>query len=112
MVESFKMKTRIDLIKKRLDTPTDTASLVLLRIVVGLLMFWEMIRYYYNGWIRELYVKPQFHFQYEWFQWLKPLPEAAIIIITDHFPEHQQSKYNSQQDKTGCIRRSIQALFN
>ena len=48
------MKTRIDLIKKRLDTPADTASLVLLRIVFGLLMFWEMIRYYYNGWIREL----------------------------------------------------------
>ena len=43
------MKTWIELIIKRLDTPTDTASVVLLRIVFGLLMFWEMTRYYYNG---------------------------------------------------------------
>jgi len=75
------MKTWIYLIKKRVDTPTDTASVVLLRIVFGLLMFWEMTRYYYNGWIRELYVKPKFHFQYEWFQWLKPLPEEAMYIL-------------------------------
>ncbi len=75
------MKTWIELIIKRLDTPTDTASVVLLRIVFGLLMFWEMVRYYYNGWIRELYARPQFHFQYEWFQWLKPLPEEAMYIL-------------------------------
>ncbi len=81
MVESFKMKTWIDLIIKRLDTPTDTASVVLLRIVFGLLMFWEMTRYYYNGWIRELYARPQFHFQYEWFQWLRPLPEEAMYLL-------------------------------
>jgi vitamin K-dependent gamma-carboxylase len=81
MVESFKMKTWIELIIKRLDTPTDAASVVLLRIVFGLLMFWEMTRYYYNGWIRELYVKPQFYFQYEWFQWLKHLPEEAMYLL-------------------------------
>ena len=56
------MKTWIDLIIKRIDTTTDVASVVELRIVFGLLMFWEMTRYYYNGWIRELYVKPQFFF--------------------------------------------------
>ena len=75
------MKTWIELIIKRLDTPTDTASVVLLRIVFGLLMFWAMVSYYYNGWIRELYARPQFHFQYEWFQWLKPLPEEAMYIL-------------------------------
>ena len=81
MVESFKMRTWFYLIKKRVDTPTDTASVVLLRIVFGLLMFWEMVRYYYNGWIRELYARPQFHFQYEWFQWLRPLPEEAMYLL-------------------------------
>ena len=75
------MKTWIYLIKKRVDTPTDAASVVLLRIVFGLLMFWEMVRYYYNGWIRELFVKPQFHFQYEWFQWVRPLPEEAMYLL-------------------------------
>ena len=81
MVESFKMKTWIELIIKRLDTPTDAASVVVLRIVFGLLMFWEMVSYYYNGWIRELYARPQFHFQYEWFQWVKPLPEEAMYLL-------------------------------
>ncbi|MFL2738370.1 MAG: HTTM domain-containing protein [bacterium] len=75
------MTTWIDLIIKRIDTPTDVASVVLLRIVFGLLMFWEMTRYYYNGWIRELYVKPQFFFQYEWFQWLRPLPEVPMYLF-------------------------------
>ena len=75
------MKTWIEIIIKRLDTPTDAASVVLLRIVFGLLMFWEMVSNYYNGWIRELYARPQFHFQYEWFQWLKPLPEEAMYIL-------------------------------
>jgi len=81
MVESFKMKTWIELIIKRLDTPTDAASVVVLRIVFGLLMFWEMTRYYYNGWIRDLYARPQFHFQYEWFQWVRPLPEEAMYLL-------------------------------
>ena len=81
MVASFKMKTWIYLIKKQVDTPTDAASVILLRIVFGLLMFWEMVRYYYNGWIRELFVKPQFHFQYEWFQWVRPLPEGAMYLL-------------------------------
>ena len=81
MVESFKMKTWIYLIIKRVDTPTDAASVVLVRIVFGLLMFWEMTRYFYNGWIREFYVKPQFHFQYEWFQWRRPLPEEAMYLL-------------------------------
>ena len=75
------MTTWIDLIIKRIDTPTDVASVVLLRIVFGLLMFWEMTRYYYNGWIKELYVKPQFFFQYEWFQWLRPLPEVPMYLF-------------------------------
>ena len=63
------------------NDPSDIASLVLLRIVFGLLMFWEMTRYYFNGWIREFYVNPKFHFKYEWFDWLEPLPEFAMYIL-------------------------------
>ena len=82
------MKTWIYLIKERVDTPTDAASVVLLRIVFGLLMFWEMVRYYYNGWIRELFVKPQFHFQYEWFQWLKPSPGGELCTFFSHLLQY------------------------
>ena len=81
MEQSFEMKNLIKQFPKWCANPTDIASLVLLRVVFGLLMFWEMTRYYYNGWIREFYVKPQFHFKYEWFQWLEPLPEVTMYLF-------------------------------
>ena len=64
----MKMASGIELFIKRLNAPTDTASLVLVRVVFGLLMFWSTISDFYFGWVTELYAKPQFHFQYEWFQ--------------------------------------------
>ena len=75
------MKAWIDLIIKRIDTPTDVASVVLLRIVFGLLMFWEMSRYFYHNWIEELYIRQQFHFKYEWFTWIKPLSGDLMYLV-------------------------------
>ncbi|SVE22563.1 uncharacterized protein METZ01_LOCUS475417, partial [marine metagenome] len=75
------MKTWIDLFSKQVQAPTDVASVVLLRIVFGLLMFWGIMSDFYAGWVSELYAKPQFHFQYEWFQWLKPLPEEWMYLL-------------------------------
>ena len=36
----MKFASGIELFIKRFDAPTDTASLVLVRVVFGLLMFW------------------------------------------------------------------------
>lgn len=33
-----------------------------------------MIRFLMKGWVRELYVAPRFHFSYEGFGWIQPLP--------------------------------------
>ena len=66
------MKARLENFLNQLNAPADTASLVLVRVVFGLLMFWSTISDFYFGWVTELYAKPQFHFQYEWFQWVKP----------------------------------------
>ena len=75
------MQSRLNIFLKNMRANVDVASVVMLRIVFGVLMFWEMARYYYNGWIRELYVKPQLFFQYEWFQWLGALPEIAMYTL-------------------------------
>ena len=75
------MQSRVNIFLKNMCANVDVASVVMLRIVFGVLMFWEMARYYYNGWIRELYVKSQLFFQYEWFQWLCPLPEIAMYTL-------------------------------
>ena len=60
----MKIASGIEFFIKRLDAPADTASLVLVRVVFGLLMFWTIISDFYLGWVTELYAKPQFHFQY------------------------------------------------
>ena len=61
--------------------PTDVASLVLFRVGFGLIMFWEISRYFYYGWVEDIYSKPQFHFQYQWFQWIGPLPGDGMYIV-------------------------------
>ena len=65
---------------QRLAAPTDTASLVLLRVSFGLLMLWEVIRFFYFGWVDELYAQPTFHFKYEWFTWVEAWPGYGMHL--------------------------------
>ena len=75
------MKRWIDFLSKRILEPTDVASLVMFRVGLGMLLFWEVTRYFYFGWVEELYAKPQFHFQYEWFSWVIPLPGYGMYLL-------------------------------
>ena len=65
----------------KIQQPTDVASLVLFRIGFGLIMFWEISRYFYYGWVEDIYSKSQFHFHYKWFQWIEPLPADGMYIV-------------------------------
>ena len=65
----------------RIQQPTDVASLVLFRVGFGLIMFWEISRYFYYGWVEDIYAKPQFHFHYKWFQWIGPLPADGMYFV-------------------------------
>lgn len=49
------------------------ASLVWFRILFGLLMVFSVLRFAYFGWIKELYIDPQFYFAYYGFEWVEPL---------------------------------------
>jgi vitamin K-dependent gamma-carboxylase len=42
----------------------DGASLALFRILFGLVMAWEVVRYFQHGWIARYYIEPAFHFSY------------------------------------------------
>jgi len=75
------MKTWIGQVSQRVLAPTDVASVVLFRVGFGLLMFWEITRYFYFGWVEELFAKPQFHFQYEYFRWVVPIPGIGMYLI-------------------------------
>ncbi len=61
--------------------PVSIAPLVVFRIGFGLLMFFSLFRFWWRGWINELYVTPSFHFTYWGFGWVKPLGEAGMYIL-------------------------------
>ena len=44
--------------------PVDIASIVFARISFGLLILWEVCRYFSHGWIHDYWIEPEFHFGY------------------------------------------------
>jgi len=53
-------------------------SLAAFRIIFGVLLIWDVLRYISNDWITHKYVTPDFFFAYELAPFLKPLPEPFI----------------------------------
>lgn len=60
--------------------PVDPASLAMFRIAFGLLMFVESVVYLGKGWVRELYIEPEFHFTFPGFGWVHPWPGEGMIL--------------------------------
>jgi hypothetical protein len=48
------------------------------RILFGVMMFLSTLRFYFNGWIEELYINPQFQFKYFGFSWVE-VPSNFIL---------------------------------
>jgi vitamin K-dependent gamma-carboxylase len=63
---------------ERLARPIDAAWLVAARFVFGMTMFVSMARFIAYGWIDRFFVAPRFHFTYWGFEWVEPLPAAAM----------------------------------
>jgi vitamin K-dependent gamma-carboxylase len=56
----------------KLFKPVDASSLVVFRIGFGLIMMWEVWRYWHYGWIESKYIDPDFFFKYYGFEWVHP----------------------------------------
>jgi hypothetical protein len=67
---------------RRLFTPVDNASLAVFRIAFGGILVWEVLRFFQQGWIEEVYSAPGFHFTYHGFEWVRPWPGSGM---TWHF---------------------------
>ena len=63
-----------------LCAPVDAASLGVVRIVLGVLIAWDAVRYYQVGWIDEYYVLPKWHFTYLYFGWVRPWPGDGMYV--------------------------------
>ncbi|MEZ4299906.1 MAG: HTTM domain-containing protein [Polyangiaceae bacterium] len=78
-------------LRDRLFDPVDPASLWVLRVVFGLLLFFATVRFWQNGWIQAHYIAPKFFFKYYGFEWVRPLSAAwmtacfAAMAVTSLF---------------------------
>jgi hypothetical protein len=54
--------------------PVDGASTAVVRIALGLMIAWDVARYWQYGWIHEYYIRPKYHFGYLYLEWVRPLP--------------------------------------
>jgi len=64
--------TLLSKIRQNMFKPVDASSLVVFRIGFGLIMLWEVWRYWNYGWIAKYYIEPDFHFKYFGFEWIAP----------------------------------------
>ncbi len=48
--------------------------LIAFRIVIGSLFLFSTLRFISNGWVKQLYIDPPFHFSYLGFDWVHTLP--------------------------------------
>ena len=64
-----------------LTKEVSNAPLIVFRIIFGTLMFGAIIRFWSKGWIKELYIDPDFYFSYQYFDWVKPLGDPGMYIL-------------------------------
>lgn len=73
--------TVIKKLQARLTEPTYILPLVIFRVVFGLLMCFSQLRFLSKGWIEDCYTNPQFHFTYQFFDWIEPFGNTTMYLI-------------------------------
>ncbi|WP_158796712.1 HTTM domain-containing protein [Pedobacter sp. L105] len=63
------------------ETKKHIAPLAVLRIAFGAVMLVSTIRFLWRGWVDAFYIKPQFHFTFYGFDWVKPLSAAGMYTL-------------------------------
>ncbi len=60
---------------------TSAAPLAVFRIAFGILIFWSTVRFWTNGWIDTLYIKPKYFFPFHGFEFVSPSVGYIYIIF-------------------------------
>jgi len=68
-------------LKTYLHKTASSAPLAVFRIGFGLMMFFGIVRFWSYGWIKKLYIDPQFHFTYYGFEWVRPLGDYTYLLF-------------------------------
>ena len=55
--------------------------MVVWRILFGFIMIIGVCRQFYHGWIEYFYMTPAWHFTWEGFSWIRPLPSWGMYVV-------------------------------
>ncbi|MFT7395980.1 MAG: hypothetical protein ACI96G_000716 [Flavobacterium sp.] len=66
---------------KYINKQSHASTLAFFRLAFGLMMLSSLIRFASFGWIKKLYIDPQFHFTYYGFEWVKPLGNYTYLLF-------------------------------
>ncbi len=69
----------ITMLNKWLFTRIDNSALIVFRILFGILLVIEAIGAIFTGWVRRVFIEPQFTFNFIGFEFLQPLPGNGMI---------------------------------
>jgi hypothetical protein len=64
-----------------LNRSTSAAPLAIFRIAFGLLLFGSVVRFWANGWVYDLYIKPTFFFSFFGFEFVKPVGVYTYVLF-------------------------------
>jgi hypothetical protein len=80
MSNSESAATLLSSTREKLFSPVDASSLVVFRICFGLIMLWEVWRYWSYDWISRYYIEPEFNFKYFGFEWVQAWPGDWMYV--------------------------------
>jgi vitamin K-dependent gamma-carboxylase len=66
---------------RRLERPTDIASLAAFRFLIGAVMFVGLGRYVASGWVEIVFIEPTYFFKYPGFGWVRVLEPAGLYAL-------------------------------
>ena len=64
-------------------TPTDAASIAVFRMGFGVILMWEVWRYFDHNWIKAYFTGKDIYFTYPLFHWVHPWPSLELMEL--HF---------------------------
>ena len=65
---------------QKIFKPIDNAPLIIFRIFFGLLLALESFGAIVTGWVKNVFIKPEFTFSHIGFEWLQPLPGNGMYF--------------------------------
>lgn len=68
-------------IKTYLNSYSEASTLAFFRLAFGFMMLFSLIRFISYGWIDKFYIKPDFHFTYYGFEWVKPIGNYTYLLF-------------------------------